>query len=68
MSDSVRIQITIRVDEAELARFKALYPWHGSVNEFFSQCLTEMVKASEGQQTPAELTAHVVNHIHRQRY
>lgn len=60
--------VMLRVPKEHYHRFNELYPWRGSITQFFYQCLDEFLKISADAQTPAELTSIAVNNVARREF
>lgn len=67
MSDE-KAGVLIRIPIEQKLRFNDLYPWHGSLHQFFIQSLDEFLKLAEGQKTPAQLTQEAVTNVFRKNY
>lgn len=60
--------VLVRVPIDKHQRFNDLYPWHGSLTQFFLQALDEFLELSENQKTPSTLTQEAVASVVRKSY
>lgn len=58
----------VRVPQDKFDRFKELQPWHGTLTQFWLQCLDEFLELQSKQKTAAQLTREAVANVVRERY
>lgn len=63
-----KTSVLVRVPSEQWNKFNDLYPWHGSMTQFFLQSLEEFLKLAEGSKTPAQLTQEAVTSVYRKDY
>lgn len=63
-----KVQIPIRISASKKQEFEDLYPWYGSLSQFFTQALDEFLELSKGQKTPAQLTTEATRNVVRKSW
>lgn len=61
-------QFQVRIDSAKLAKFQQLFPWRGSVSQFFDQCLEEFLKEWGDRPAPHDVVATSIRAVYNERY
>jgi len=65
MEPEVKVSVLLRIPADKKLAFEDLYPWHGSLSQFFQQALEEFLKLAKDQKTPAQLTVEAVTNSYR---
>ena len=60
--------ILLRIPTDKKQAFDDLYPWHGSISQFFLQSLDVMLELSKDQKSPATLTSESVSKLFREQW
>lgn len=63
-----RASFLIRIPASKKQAFEDMYPWHGTLSQFFLQCLDEFLELQKGQPTPSQLTHDAVANVVRKSY
>lgn len=61
-------QVQVRLDSAQLARYQQLFPWRGSISQFFGQCLEEFLEEWGDRPAPHEVASQVVRSVINDKY
>lgn len=63
-----KVGVLLKIPKQKKQDFEDLYPWHGSLSQFFLQSLDEFLELSKGQKSPAQLTTEAVKNVFRTGY